>query len=340
MTRRSSGLTARISAAAIAAGTAFAVAQPASAQEAEPATSELEEIVVVGALTDLELNREEIELIQANDLVDLFRSTPSVAVGGSIGIAQKIYVRGLEDSMLNVTVDGAPQRGTLFHHIGRVSLEPELLQSVDVQTGAGEATSGFGAIGGAIRFRTVDPVNLLVDDRQFGGMARLGWFSNDGSKYSLTGYGRLFGDVGVLASYVLVDRNNFEDGDGNEIPASGARQEMLFLKAGGELGGGHRLTLSYEQRDEEASFAQRPNWPVVAGNAVFPGEARRRTFTGNYGYDINADLELEATAYHTETRFLQDRTDRWGLYGSEITSAGADVRLTGRYGGHRIIGGV
>lgn len=312
----------------------------AGAALAQDNTSELDEIVVVGALTDIELTREDIELSQANDLADLFRATPSVMVGGSIGIAQKIYVRGLEDSLLNVTVDGAPQRGTLFHHIGRVSLEPELLETVDVQTGAGEATAGFGAIGGAIRFRTREPLSLLEGDRRFGAMARAGWFSNDGTKYSLTGYGRLFGDIGVMASYVTVDRDAFEDGDGNKILGSAAEQDLLFIKVGGSLGGGHHLSLSYEQRDEKGEFGQRPNWPVLAGDRLFAGEARRRTTTANYGYQINDTFGVEATAYHTETRFLQDRYDRWGLYEANIESTGADLRLTGDFGAHSVIGGV
>ena len=131
---------------------------------------DLDTVTVVGALTDDALDREEIERTQANDLADLFRAIPSVQVGGGVGLAQKIYVRGLEDSLLNVTVDGAPQRGTLFHHIGRVSIEPELLEAVDVQTGPGEATSGFGAIGGAIRFRTRNPVDLLEPGRDAGAL--------------------------------------------------------------------------------------------------------------------------------------------------------------------------
>jgi hemoglobin/transferrin/lactoferrin receptor protein len=319
---------------------AISLGLPVTVAAQTPQAEEVQEIVVVGALTDIELTRDDIEIIQANDVSDLFRASPSVAIGGSIGIAQKIYVRGLEDSLLNVTVDGAPQRGTLFHHIGRVSLEPELLETVDLQTGAGEATAGFGAIGGAIRFRTRDPVSLLDDDRRFGAMARAGWFSNDGSKYSLTGYGRLFGDIGVLASYVRVDRDNFEDGAGDEVLASAARQELAFLKIGGDLGGGHRIALSYEQRDEEGEFGQRPNWPVLEGDRLFPGEARRRTTTANYGYAFNTALDMEATAYHTETRFTQDRYDRWGLYEANIESTGADIRLNATLGAHDMTGGV
>ena len=137
-------------------------------------------IVVVGALTDVEVDRAQLDRIQANDLKDVFRQVPSVSVGGSLGIAQKIYVRGLEDSLLNVTIDGAPQHGTLFHHIGRVSIEPELLETVELQAGAGEATAGFGAVGGAIRFRTRDAADMLQPGRDFGGIAKAGWFSNDG----------------------------------------------------------------------------------------------------------------------------------------------------------------
>lgn len=317
----------------------LALATPAMAQQV-PTPTEVEEIVVVGALTDVVVQRAEIEMTQANDLQDIFRSTPSVAVGGSLGLAQKIYVRGLEDSLLNVTVDGAPQRGTLFHHIGRVSIEPELLETVELQTGAGEATAGFGAVGGAIRFRTVDPTDMLRDGRDFGGVAKAGWFSNDGEKHSLTGFARLFGDVGLLASYVQVDRDEMEDGDGERLRGTAAEQRLGFIKLGGDLGGGHRFALSHEMRDEEGEFGQRPNWPVLEGDALFPGEAQRRTTVANYGYDSARGWDLEATAYFTRTEFTQDRYDRWGLYGAEIETLGFDLRGRFDLGDHRITAGV
>lgn len=327
-------------AAAAAAPLLFALAGGVSAQEAAPPPAEVEEIVVVGALTDVVVRRSNIERTQANDLQDLFRATPSVAVGGSLSLAQKIYVRGLEDSLLNVTVDGAPQRGTLFHHIGRVSVEPELLESVELQTGAGEATAGFGAIGGAIRFRTVDPTALLRDGRDLGGIAKAGWFSNDGEKLSLTGFGRLFGDVGLLASWVQVDRGDLEDGDGETLRGTAAEQTLGFVKLGGDLGGGHRFSLSYEMRDEEGQFGQRPNWPVRANDRLFPGTAERRTLTGNYSFDSGEGWEIEATGYQTRTEFTQDRYDRWGLYGAEIESRGVDLRGRFELGQHRITAGI
>ncbi|QDX25176.1 TonB-dependent receptor [Sphingomonas suaedae] len=317
----------------------FAMSSHACAQEGSgPVASQDDDevIVVVGALTDVALDRKDIQASQANDLSDLFRNVPSVAVGGSLGIAQKIYVRGLEDSLLNVTIDGAPQHGTLFHHVGRVSIEPELLKTVEVQAGAGEATAGFGAIGGAIRFVTVDPTDLLRDGRDFGAIAKGGWFSNDGYKLSGTAYARLTGDIGVLASFVHVDRDDFRDGNGVTLRGTGATQQLGFVKFGGELGGGHRFTLSYEQRDEEGEFGQRPNWPVLAGDRLFPVEGKRKTAIANYGLKTGAGIDLETTGYWTRSDFTQDRYDRWGLYGAEIESWGFDARARIRTGGHDV----
>ncbi|MGF7156017.1 TonB-dependent receptor [Novosphingobium gossypii] len=317
------------------------LASPASlaAQRQDDAGQAQDQIVVVGALTDHEITEDQIEFRQSNSLGDLFRSTPSVTVGGSIGIAQKIYVRGLEDSMLNVTVDGAPQRGTLFHHIGRVSIEPELLKTVDVKAGAGEATSGFGAIGGSIRFRTRDADDLLAPGQMIGAMAKAGWFSNDGYKLSGTVYGRLYGDIGVVGSYTHVERENMRDGGGEELLGTSAKQKLAFFKVGGALGGGHRLSASYEQRDEEAAFGQRPNWPVLTGDPLFPAKGKRQTVTLNYGLSASDQVDIEATGYWTRSRFTQDRYDRWGLYDAAIRSMGFDLRGRFRGAGHDLVVG-
>ena len=313
--------------------------QAALAQdEADDGT--IEQIVVVGRITNVDVTAEDMERYQVNDLEDIFRHIPSVSVGGSLGIAQKIYVRGLEDTLLNVTVDGAPQTGTLFHHIGRVKIEPELLKTVSVQPGAGEATSGFGAIGGAVRFRTKDANDLLADDRNFGGLLKASTFSNDGEKVSASAYARLTDDWGLLASYVYVDRANVDDGDDNEILGTGAEQELGFVKLSGAIGDTQYLSLSYEFRDEEGEFGQRPNWPALAGDTLFLGTGERETFVLNYSLDVNDALNLEVSAYSTQSDFVQNRFDRWGRYGADIDTWGFDIRNTTRIGNHTLTYGV
>ena len=287
-------------------------------------TKSIERVAVVGAATNLSITAEDIEQFQANDLADVFRESPSVSVGGSVGVAQKIFIRGLEDAYLNVTVDGAQQPSTLFHHIGRVTLDPDLLKQIDVQAGAGEATSGPGAIGGSIRFKTKDAQDLLRGDEQFGGRVKASYFSNEGTRYSGSLYGKLSDSWGLLGYYSTVDRDNFEDGDGNEVLGTAADQDLMFLKASGYIADNQYLSISAEQRDEEGEFSARPNWVVLEGAPLYPSEAERDTYVANYRFDHSALVFLEATAYQTSSSFRGGRFD----FLSDIDTYGFDIRNT------------
>ena len=293
-------------------------------------TKSIERVAVVGAATNLSITAEDIEQFQANDLADVFRESPSVSVGGSVGVAQKIFIRGLEDAYLNVTVDGAQQTSTLFHHIGRVTLDPDLLKQIDVQAGAGEATSGPGAIGGSIRFKTKDAQDLLRGDEQFGGRVKASYFSNEGTRYSGSLYGKLSDSWGLLGYYSTVDRDNFEDGDGNEVLGTAADQDLMFLKASGYIADNQYLSISAEQRDEEGEFSARPNWVVLEGAPLYPSEAERDTYVANYRFDHGALVFLEATAYQTSSSFRGGRFD----FLSDIDTYGFDIRNTSDISNH------
>ena len=299
----------------------------------------IETVVVVGKSTNIDIDSATLEQYQANDLADVFRLEPSVSVGGSLGIAQKVYIRGLEDTLLNITVDGAPQTGTLFHHIGRVSIEPELLREVEVQAGAGEATSGFGAIGGAIRFKTKAAADLLAPGRRSGALIKAGYFSNDGHKTSMSGYGLLNDDWSVLASAVAVDRDNMKDGDGDVIEATESDQQLGFFKLNGDIASNQRLSFSVEYRNEEADFSARPNWSAE-GLPTFPTEANRLTTVFNYSIDMSAAMAAEMTIYRTKSEFLQNRRDSWGRYSGDIESTGFDIRHSFDQAKHSLVYGI
>eukprot|EP00903_Cladosiphon_okamuranus_P004284 g4282.t1 len=256
--------------------------------------------------------------------------------GGSVGVAQKIYIRDLEDSKINITVDGAPQKSTLFHHIGRVTIDPDLLKEVEVQAGAGEATAGAGATGGAIRFKTKSADDLLAPDRSFGGKIKVNESTNDFRQYSGSLYGRISDSWGILGYYNDVERDNMEDGDGEEILASGADQTLGFFKVSGQIGDSQSLSLSYEVRDEEGEFSARPNWIVLEGDPLYTTEAQRDTFVFNYGIQQGDLLNLEVTAYQTESSFRGGRFD----WLTEISTFGFDLRNTSVFGNHSLTYGV
>lgn len=307
---------------------------------AEQAQSEkkqqIEKVTVVGATTNSAITPVELENYQANDLEDIFRHTPSVTVGGSLGIAQKIFVRGMEDSMLNVTVDGAPQTSTLFHHIGRVAIEPELLRSVEVQAGAGEATAGSGAVGGAIRFKTKTAEDLLAADERFGGIVKASHFSNDGHKESVSLFGRVTDSVNVLASYVNVSRDNMEDGDGTEIPGTAADQTLGFVKVNAELTENQQLTVSYEKRKEDGEFGKQTNWAPLETDPLFMSWGERETIVLNHAWYRSDLINLETTLYQTDSSFKRELY----TWDASIETTGFDIRNTSDIGAHSITYGV
>lgn len=308
------------------------------AQEMKQSDKEqIEALVVVGQATNTEITAEDLEKYQANNLSEIFRQDPAVTVGGT-GIAQKIFVRGLEDTQLNVTVDGAPQTSSLFHHVGRVSIEPELLQAVEVQAGAGEATSGAGAIGGSIRFKTKNVDDLLEDDKQFGGMIKAGYFSNDGLKTSGTLYGKLNDNWGLLGSYVKVDSDNIEDGKGNEIFGTAAEQSMGFVKINGELSDNQTISLSYENRVEEGELSSKPNWVILEGATLYPITGERDTLVFNHQWLASELVNLETSIYHTQSSVTQD--GRWGLFEGQVKSHGFDIRNTSHLAAHSLTYGL
>lgn len=310
---------------------------PAASGQAAATSAVVESVVVVGEATNAEVTFADLEVFQANDLADIFRRTPSVSVGGGAsGISQKIYVRGLEDAMLNVTVDGAPQTSTLFHHIGRVTIDPELLKTVEVQGGAGEATSGAGAIGGSIRFRTKDVNDLLAEDKTIGGRVKAGTFSNNGDQLNASVYGRLGDSWGVLAYFSQIDRDNVEDGDGIEMDGTAAEQTLGFVKIGGDLGEDQSLSLSYEARDEEGSFTRWPNWSPLDGAPLYAGEGERETAVANYRIDRSDALDLELSVYRTESAFQRELF----TWRADIASFGFDIRNTSTAGRHSFTYGI
>ncbi len=312
----------------------------ASVASANKTDDSIDTIVVVGETTNREVDAESIQRHQANDLADIFRYTPSVSVGGSLGLAQKVYVRGLEDTFLNVTVDGAPQTGTLFHHTGRVTIEPELLESVELQAGAGEATSGAGALGGALRFYTKSVNDLLEGDKTAGAITKASYFSNDGNKLSATGYGRVSGSWGVLGSIVDVKRHNMKDGDGDTLYGTASNQRLLFAKTDGQLSDNQYLTVSVERRNEDGEFGVRPNWPATQGDNLFPVDSQRTTFVINHRLTLNDRINTEMVFYHTSAELEQDRFDRWGKYGADMTSYGFDLRNVSNVASHQLTYGM
>lgn len=278
-----------------------------------------------------------IERGQATDLGEIFRQQPDVSVGGSAAIAEKVYLRGLEDPLLNVTIDGASQAGRIYHHAGRLGIEPDLLERVEVEAGAGSATAGPGALGGAIRFVTKDPEDLLADDQRFGGKVSSAYFSNgDGYKINLTGYGRITEDWSALLSVSQTEQDDLDDGNGDTMAGTRSQQQIGFAKIVGQLSAAQTVKVSYDYRTDDGERPQRPQWAAATKNPLYPLLLERATTTVNYEL-APADhrwLNLGATLYNTDSEITQD--GRYGLYVGRSLSQGVNLHNTVKPGAHEL----
>ncbi|KAA0695078.1 TonB-dependent receptor [Halopseudomonas laoshanensis] len=322
------------------------VAVPALAQSTgtDPITLNPTEVTgEIGARQVESVEAVTLERFQATDLEDVFASQPEVSVGGGHSAAQKLYLRGIEDTQLNISIDGATQAGQTFHHTGRISIEPELLKRAEVQAGTGDATAGPGALGGSIRFVTKDPEDLLRAGESAGALVKGTYFSNaEGFKVNTSLFGRLTDSWSGMLVATHQDQNDYEDGSGDEVFGTGSRQDLGFAKLVGKLSADQTLRFSYDRRVDRGERTQRPQWVVSSFNPAYPLESQRDTYTLNYDWDPTGNplLDVQATVFHTEMDLEQNVFDRWGLYYGNVESTGLDLRNTSLLGKHSLTYGV
>ncbi len=331
--------------------TIIALASAGSAvAEEDKDVLELNTIRVLGEGSEgynVALTADMIEARQASDLEDLFRFDPSITVGGGAPIAQKIYVRGLEDTLLNVTIDGATQAGYLYHHQGRVSIEPELIKDIVIKPGAGNAADGAGALGGAIHFNLKDAKDMLRGDETGGVLVKSSVNGNNqGWKKHISAYQLLNDDVGLLASFTENEsQEDYKDGRGDRVDETEQFQQDIRLKLSGDFAEDHYFSMSYEDYLDEGVRYSRPNMGALFHpayeNAAVDQKTDRESWIGNYKYNPQNDwIDLSTTVYYNDSS-IEKRGDRWAdpfptfvdvyngeWHGGGVESIGFDLRNT------------
>ncbi|WP_045855532.1 TonB-dependent receptor domain-containing protein [Teredinibacter purpureus] len=313
---------------------------PSFAQES------IETVLVVGEREpgNMLLDDEALQRIQAATLEDIFSNQSSVAVGGGSATAQKIYVRGFEDVMLNVTVDGAQSPGELYHHQARVQLEPEFIKRIELDAGAGAATNGAGALTGALRVTLKNAFDMLEDDANVGALVKGTYMANgdNGSKITGSAYGRLSDNTGVIVGFSGEDRKDYADGNGDVVEATPYQHDRSFLKLNSGAGH-HSFDFTLENVADSATTYERPNLTNYAGRfQLSDQELNRNTVSINYGFDPSSEaVDLHITAYTNDSDFKVQRQNADVIYGEgDFGSIGFDVRNSTSVGSQNITYGI
>lgn len=239
-------------------------ALPAQAQQAiELSPVEVEGTAPRDVETTSRIDQAEIEKEQPKDLRQLFRQEPSVTVSGGSAAAQKFYVHGIEQSNLNVSVDGATQRSNIWHHNGSMTLDPMFLKSVQVEAGVAPADAGPGALAGAVRMQTKDAKDMLLPGQDMGATLIASYNTNS---QSFRTTGAAYGAQDGFEVLGILTRNmgeNYINGDGNGEPGTNDHLQSGLAKLAYENAGGHRVGVSGEYADDHAVRRMRPNLGLV-----------------------------------------------------------------------------
>ena len=275
------------------------------------------------------LGDDDIELKQADHLSDLLRSLPGVEVGGTHSVNQKITIRGLDDTDLDITIDGVSQNAYMYHHAGNILINPDILKAADIQVGANSVLTG--ALGGGVAFETKDAKDLLAPGDHFGGRIQGHVASNKYAGYSLTSYGRVGSNIDLLAYIYQVDRDNPEDGKGRENLGSDGEITNGLFKAGFDIDNSNRLEFSYDQYNDEGDYPYRPDMGVatnvaITGDKLYPTTYDRKTFRVGYELDKGDDLFLSASVYHNDLELeRKENADEYQIKAGTTINTGAKL---------------
>lgn len=280
----------------------------------------------------------------ALDARDVLQNEVGVSVGGGgNAIAQKIYVRGIEDMLLTLTLDGVPQGGNIYHHQGRVMIDPALLKSIELDKGGTVASVGPGGLAGSVRMTTKDARGLLRPGQTLGGMLNGGLSSNEGDRYG----GAVFGELGKALDFLLyanrTNTDDYKDGRGNTQAQTASEQSSALAKFAWRVAPGHALSLSYNTIGDEGTRYLRPHMVdfvhPVASNLPMPQKLEQDTLTLGYRYEGEGALSgVDFTLFTDETEnartnaALVFRKPAGTRYGERLHAQGANLLLKSRLG--------
>ncbi|PAF43019.1 TonB-dependent receptor [Helicobacter sp. 11S03491-1] len=216
------------------------------------------------------INSKDLSERQANSMSDVFATQPDVNVGGGGMMAQKIYVRGIEDRLLRVTIDGAAQNGNAFHHQGNTVIDPGMLKEVEITKGAANASAGPGAIAGAISMTTKDASDLLEKGQKFGAYFKSSFYTNFGLRENASVYGRIGKHFDALVYYVHQNifyyrngehtfKNLFHPTEEDKVLGSNSQQNNVLVKANAYINEKDKLAFTYNLTRDNATRPFRAN---------------------------------------------------------------------------------
>jgi hemoglobin/transferrin/lactoferrin receptor protein len=288
---------------------------------AEEMTSQWDKVVVIGTKTEktlLEshqavsvLNSEDIEDSGAQDIQDALRKVPGVNIdGGPRSLGETINIRGLSDSRVQVRIDGA-RMNFLTGHKGRLFVDPDSVEQIEVLRGNGSALYGSDAIGGVINITTKDPSDMLDEDETFGIRSGFTYNSvNDGFRKSGSFFGKPIDEFEYLANYTHWQTGDeIELGDGTELGNSQQRGYESLGKFIYHPTESSDIAITYSMFEDDSTIPGNPSAIVASDNPLMERDTSRELLKLGYKNQSNEGLfgDFETNVYYQITEVRENK---------------------------------
>lgn len=280
---------------------------------------------------------------QASDLREVFAKDAEIQVGGSSKIAQKLYIRGFEDRMFRIKLNGITQGGNLFHHQGNLLFSPYLLKSIEIEKGLASVEYGANAFAGGITITTKNAFDLLETNRNYGAYFSIGGQSNRGIDSNVATYGKIADNLGLLVSYDFNDTPYYRAGNGSKVPSSQFQAHNALFKLTYLPNENHSLNLNYHFNMIDSTSPYAAN--VIAGEnpMLFDNALIAHSASMQYGYTLGDRFKLEWNNYYSHKSLgLSPKTiataqsEEEGEMDLSLQNLGSDLILRHSFGEHHL----
>ncbi len=288
-----------------------------------PATATEEQTVLT-----TRADRQELDRRQISNPTDINKITPGVSFSET---SRGFNVRGLSNQRVLTTIDGIPlpylddgARGAdpgtgaaSGSAGGPASVDFDSLSAIDVVKGSDSSVFGSGMLGGGIRFRTLEPEDLLKVGENFGGITKFGFDSRDDSWRVDQALAARIDKTFFMVQGGYRDGHEMENMGTNPGPGSTRTiknpadydQENLLVKLRHYVDGGHMIGFTGERFNREANVTPLTQSGTTYDlNTVNNEETNQRTRVSlDYRYDGGGWLDLAEAKLFWQRQELGDR---------------------------------
>ncbi|MCF7521283.1 TonB-dependent hemoglobin/transferrin/lactoferrin family receptor [Neisseria sp. ZJ106] len=242
------------------------------------------------------VNAQTIQEQMIRDVRDLVRYSPDVGIVDNGRHIKGFAMRGVEGNRVGISVDGVSlpdsEENTLYARYGnfnpsRMSIDPELVGSIELAKGSDSFQSGSGALGGNVNYRTLEAGDIVQPDRKTGMLLRSGYAGKNREWTNTAAFGVQNDTVDAVVLY--------SQRYGHEMKSNGSGPEYFHNQSQHPDPAQHR----------QHSYLAKMNWQLADAHRIGGG------FTGQTG--SNFTDERSYTSYGSQWREADDKHKRFNF---------------------------